>query len=433
MSDQQPSSLEASTTTTSPLRAWTLVILAGAVALPSLFLRVSGVHLSPEVTALVSGVAILGAAFLLSWSLEVAQLHISASLAIAILALIAILPEYAVEAVLAWDAGQAWSAGADPAAIPEVGRVAANVTGANRLLIGVGWSMVAVVFWIKHRRELVLTQNLSMEFTILTVATLITFLLFVFQEVTLYLSAILIGVYIFYLWVSSRMPSHETHLIGPSEVIGNLPLKPQLTVTVLLFLYAALAILVSAEPFVHGLIETGTKFGISEFTLIQWLAPLASESPELVIALLLTLRVNAIGGMTTLISSGINQLTLLIGCMPIVFSLSFGQPAGFPLDHQQAVEFLLTSSMSLFAVGLIVRLRVPWYGAAALLGLFIVHLFFLGPDARLIFSFIFLGLTALLFIVDRGRIIEMYRRAMTAFNMYNGKHDYQIYGSQQER
>jgi cation:H+ antiporter len=407
------------------LRAWSLILLASAVALPSLFLRISGVHLAPEITALVSGIAILGAAFLLSWSLEVAQLHISASLAIAILALIAIMPEYAVEAVLAWDAGQAWSAGADPAAIPEVGRVAANVTGANRLLIGVGWSMVAVVFWIKQRRELVLTPELSLEFTILTAATLLTFLLFFLQAVTLYLSAVLIVLYVFYLWASSRMPSHTGHLIGPAEVIGRLPLKPQLTVTVLLFLYSALAILFSAEPFVHGLIDSGTRLGIPEFTLIQWLAPLASESPELVIALLLTLRSNAIGGMTTLISSGVNQLTLLIGCMPIVFSLSFGQAADFPLDHQQAVEFLLTSSMSLFAVGLIARLRVPWYGAVALVGLFVAHLFFVEPDARLIFSFIFLGLVALLLIADRGRIVEMYRRAMTVFNPNGSRRYYQ--------
>ena len=96
-------------TTTSPFRAWALILVAVAVALPSLFLRISGTHLAPEIMALVSGLAILGAAFLLSWSLEVAQLHISASLAIAILALIAILPEYAVEAILAWDAGQAWT------------------------------------------------------------------------------------------------------------------------------------------------------------------------------------------------------------------------------------------------------------------------------------------------------------------------------------
>ncbi len=38
-----------------------------------------------------------------------AELDISASLAIAILALLAILPEYAIESVLAWDAGASFN------------------------------------------------------------------------------------------------------------------------------------------------------------------------------------------------------------------------------------------------------------------------------------------------------------------------------------
>jgi hypothetical protein len=58
-------------------------------------------------------------------------------------------------------------------------------------------------------------------------------------------------------------------------------------------------------------------------------------------------------------------------------------------------------------------------------GLFEAHLFFVGPDARLIFSFIFLGLAALLLIADRGRIVEMYRRAMTVFNLNGSRRDYQ--------
>ena len=52
---------------------------------------------------------ILAGAFLLSWAAEVAELDISASLAIAILALLTILPEYAIESVLAWDAGASFN------------------------------------------------------------------------------------------------------------------------------------------------------------------------------------------------------------------------------------------------------------------------------------------------------------------------------------
>ena len=76
-------------------------------------------------------------AFLLSWAAEVAELDVSASLAIAVLALIAVLPEYAIEAVLAWDAGSSFDT-VTGGVTTETSRVAANVTGSNRLLIGLG-------------------------------------------------------------------------------------------------------------------------------------------------------------------------------------------------------------------------------------------------------------------------------------------------------
>ena len=102
--------------------------------------------------ALLFGLGIVGGAFLLSWAAEVAQLDISASFAIAILALIAILPEYAIEAVLAWNAGESFDL-VTREVTKEMSYVAANVTGANRLLIGLGWSAVILVFWFKRRRR----------------------------------------------------------------------------------------------------------------------------------------------------------------------------------------------------------------------------------------------------------------------------------------
>ncbi|MEW6399798.1 MAG: sodium:calcium antiporter, partial [Bacillota bacterium] len=112
------------------------VILAVLAALPWLVCRLLGLHFIPPVTAAISGMAILGAAFLLSWAAEVAQLEISAALAVAILALIAVLPEYAVDMYFAWMAGK------DPTYTQYA---AANMTGANRLLIGLGWSTVLLL------------------------------------------------------------------------------------------------------------------------------------------------------------------------------------------------------------------------------------------------------------------------------------------------
>ena len=124
-----------------------LVLLLG---LPTAVLVISGSHTHPLAAALIYGVGILSGAFLLSWAAQVAELDISAALAIAILALLTILPEYAIEVVLAWDAGASFDT-ATRAITAETQRVAANVTGANRLLIGVGWSVVILIYWFKHR------------------------------------------------------------------------------------------------------------------------------------------------------------------------------------------------------------------------------------------------------------------------------------------
>ena len=57
-------------------------------------------------------------------------------------------------------------------------RAAANVTGANRLLIGVGWSVVVLIYWLKHRGVLDLRGKTGPGVTFLTVATLLTFVIF---------------------------------------------------------------------------------------------------------------------------------------------------------------------------------------------------------------------------------------------------------------
>ena len=136
--------------------------------------------------------------------------------------------------------------------------------------------------------------------------------------------------------------------MGAAALIGSLPATGRRVVVVLLFVYSASVILVAAEPFVDGLVETGEKLGIDEFLLIQWVAPLASESPEIIVALLFSLRANATAGITTLISSQVNQLTLLIGSMVVVFSISAGGLLSFPLNDRQSVEFFLTAMVSVF-------------------------------------------------------------------------------------
>jgi cation:H+ antiporter len=357
-------------------------------------MRLSGIHPDPVLAALIYGIGIVGGAFLLSWGAEAAQVDVSASLAIAVLALVAILPEYAIEAVLAWDAGGSFNLETKEVT-DEMGRVAANVTGSNRLLIGLGWSLVILIFWLKRRTVMDLRGALSLEITMLAIATALTLIIFITGQLYLVLAVVLIALYLFYLWASSRQSSEEPELMGPALLIGTLPAWQRRSTVALLFLYSAAVILVAAEPFVDALIETGDDLGIDEFILIQWIAPLASESPEIIVAVLFSLRANAMAGITTLISAEVNQLTVLIGSMAIIFSISASNSSGglellnFPLDDRQSAEFLLTSAVSAFAIVLIWRRRIHWYAGVTLLLLFVVQFPFTSSDGRIIFALIY--------------------------------------------
>ena len=84
----------------------------------------------------------------------------------------------------------------------------------------------------------------------------------------------------------------------------------------------------------------------SEFFLVQWLAPLASESPEFILAGMLALRGRHDAGMTILISSKVNQWTLLVGTLPIAFAIASSSLDGLPLIARQREELLLTAAQS---------------------------------------------------------------------------------------
>src|SRR5437870_5342052 len=114
-----------------------------------------------------------------------------------------------------------------------------------------------------------------------------------------------------------------------------------------LFIFAAGVGILSAEPFADGLVTTDRRLGIDEFLLVQWLAPLASEAPEFLVAALLAVRGKPGAALAVLLSSRINQWTLLVGSLPIAYSIGAGHVAPLPLDERQVAEVLLTAAQSL--------------------------------------------------------------------------------------
>jgi cation:H+ antiporter len=360
--------------------------LAVAVTVPGVAVsRSRGVDLPEPLLAALYGLAIVGAAFLLSWAAEVAQLDISAGLAIAVLAFIAVLPEYAVDLVFAVKGGDAYAtfgAACQSAAEQAAGRdspcalALANMTGANRLLIGLGWTLVVFITWRQLRKRgrrmegVALERSHSVELAYLSVATLYSLTLPLKHSITLVDAAILVSIFAAYMYRISRAPAEEPHLVGPAALIGKFPRDRRRIAVVAMFVVAALVILACAEHFADSLVDTGKAIGVSEFFLVQWLAPLASEAPELLVAGLYAWRLNFSAGLGTLVSSKVNQWTLLVGTLPIAFALASGTVHGLPIIARQREEVLLTAAQSFFAVVTLVNLSMSLREAALLFVLF---------------------------------------------------------------
>jgi cation:H+ antiporter len=411
-----------------PARQGLSLALALAATTPALCLRVSGAHVAEPVAALLFGLAIVGAAFLLSWAAEVAQLDVSAGLAIAVLAFIAVLPEYAVDMVFALKGGnavQAYGAACRPpgsGAEPSCSLALANMTGSNRLLIGIGWSLVVFIAWYRLRKRgrpthgVQLERIHAVEVSFLALATAYCLFLPLKHSVTLVDTAVLVGIFVAYAIRISRAPAEEPDLVGPARLLGGLAKSRRRLSVAGLFAFSAAVILLVAEGFAEALVGTGREFGISEFLLVQWLAPLASEAPELLVAGLYAWRLNTNAGLSTLVSSKVNQWTLLVGTLPIVFAVGAGGLHGLPIDAHQREELLLTAAQSFFAVAVLASLSISTREALMLFTLFWAQ-FVIGavvPETLhgkelLIVSVVYLALGLVILLRDRGRLPRLLR------------------------
>jgi len=348
-----------------------------------IYFKTTGTPLSPGLAALSSGFGIFGAAYILSWGAELAQLEIPRSLAIAFLALIAVLPEYAVDMYFAWQAGK------DPRYIHFA---TANMTGANRLLIGMGWAAVSFAYFLKTKKaEIRLQEGTRSELLALLLATVYCFLIPLKGHLSWVDTVFLLAIFVWYIRQMIRSQHEEPELGGPIEPVARWPRGQRIAVTVFFFLFSGFTIFIAAEPFAEALLETGRHWGIEEFILVQWLAPLASESPEFIVAILFALRSQATSSMGTLISSKVNQWTLLVGMLPLVYNLSTGSFNPMHMDGRQSEEIFLTAAQSLLALVVIANLKFSITEALILFVLFATQLFFTSTEARTIYAFLYIA------------------------------------------
>jgi len=336
--------------------------------------------------------SMLLAAFLVAWGAEAAQFLISQGLALAILAWLQTLPEFAVEAVIAWDAGRD----------PERAHLAiANLTGAIRLLLGLGWPMIYFVFATASRRRgprggvrqlppIKLEPEHAIEVMGL-VPPLLYFALVLWRQRLGWIdAAVLVALYVAYLWVLMRNPPREVEAIADAPLVSRWahgqPGWRQKAAIGGLFGVGGALLYVTAHPFLNSMIALAAVVGISQFFLVQWVAPFLSEFPEFVSTFSWARRVTrAPMALMNIVSSNINQWTILAAMIPIVYGFSHlhhhGVWADFPLDIAQRNELALTLLQTMLGVLLLANMEFDWMDATALFVLWAVQ--FTLPQLRI--------------------------------------------------
>lgn len=381
-----------------------LILIISSVLLPVAWLipALTGADTGSYLEPLLSGAAIISAAFLLSWATDLAELYVPPAFALVVLALVSILPEYAIDIHFAWEAAT------NPA---YEGYAVANMTGANRLLIGLGWSMLVLVMFLRTRvRSIEVDPSQRLPLGFLLIATLYSFILPIKGTLSLWDSAFLMLIFVAYVRRALRAEAKEASLVGPAAWIADRCGDGMRVATIVVFfIYACVVIWFSAEPFADALVHVGLGWNIDEYILVQMVAPIASEAPEIIVALLFVLRGRASTAVGALISSKINQWTLLVGTIPIAYSLGKGEIAALELASRPQEELLITSAQSLFAVAILADLRFTLVEAMVLFGLFAAQLMLPFEGVRYAFSGLYFLLVLVLGFSSRQRQADLSR------------------------
>ena len=321
--------------------------------------------------ALWTAPCILLASLLITWGAEASQFFVAQGFALAILAWLQTLPEFAVEAVLAWKQQSIL--------------LIANLTGALRLLTGLGWPLIYVTAAVMHRRRTgqpLRTIRLASHHSVEVAALLFPLLyaLFIWWKgyLHLYDGVVLILFYVAYLMLLMKLPAEEQEGIEDLEpiprAIVRAPRQRRILAIAACFATGGTLIYFMAEPFLGSLVAVAAAIGLPSFFVIQWLAPVISEFPEFASTFYFARQdEKASVALMNIASSNINQWTLLVAMLPIVFSWSRGTPSAIVFDSQQETELLLTIGQSLVALTFLINMEFDWWEALAMSVLFAVQ------------------------------------------------------------
>ncbi len=153
-------------------------------------------------------------------------------------------------------------------------------------------------------------------------------------------------------------------------------------------LYAASVILLTAVPFGDAVLATGGLVGIKPYLMLQWIVPIATEAPELVVAFVLLTHGRGGQSLAVLLAGAVSQYTLALGTVPLAYQLGLGG-GPLPLPARERIELFLTVGVALYAVASLIMLRLSRGDSAVMLVLFTAQFLLPSIFSRLAFAVVF--------------------------------------------
>lgn len=344
--------------------------------------------------------AVIVSALIISWTAEAAEFSMSQGLAVAIVALLQVVPEFMVEAVIAWK--------------QDVDLMMANFTGSNRLLMGVGWPLIFITADIytrirtgKRLKHIDLRPENIVEVGALFLGSIYFIVVLAKRDLQIY-DGIFLGIlFVAYLYILQILPEESEEkkddlMPMPRYLVDIRSSTAKGIVLTGLFLMGGLTMYAVADPFFVSMKEVAALLGVSAFVFVQWVAPFLSEFPEKVTAFYWARTIKlAPMALLNMISSKVNQWTLLVSMIPIVYSISRGMVSTIPLDWHHREEILLSMMMTFYGCAVLAKLRFTLSNAMTLFVLWLAQFIYpttfpflpelpiLGNNSRLITSFLF--------------------------------------------
>lgn len=372
--------------------------VAAACTAPGILVRLSGGLVPYPVQLLAYGTAVVAAAFMLAWACEAAQADVARGAVVAAVAFVAILPEYIVEVNFAF------SGRAD--------LVTANLTGASRLLLGVCVALPAVVALLPRRWRpapvgpIALVPSQRVELAILAFGGVWALRGAVRGELTVLDAVVLISLYALYLHRASASESEAPAPIGVAADLSELPAGQRRRWVRGLMLYAAAVILLTAVPFGDAVLGTGALVGISPFLLLQWIVPVATEAPELVVAYVLLTHGRGGQSVAVLLAGAVSQYTLALGTLPIAYLAGAGV-GPLPMAGRERVELFVAVAVAIYAVAALITLRLSRGDAAIMLVLFSLQFLLPAVLTRLALGVAFMALAVDVLVHERRHLSSL--------------------------